>query len=81
MIRWVVDFINTRIADVAFIYHLIPCIMRHIKGGLYVFRDCPTWVLEEICVDREERAPYEPFNKFLDDAVSELSMRNRRDLL
>lgn len=67
---------------VLFWWHLTPAMCKHVWGRWYVFRNTPTWVLEEFTEAPqsmvEEEAPDDPqLWSFYDCARQELELRRR----
>lgn len=69
------------------IHHTMVCGFRHALGRWYVFRDRPTWYVEEIAyLDKEAPAladedqhEVERLGSFVDQARAELMMRHRQE--
>lgn len=70
------QWVNSVIREIALIRWLIPAVFMHELGRWYVFRNTPTWVLEEIeCYPDDES-----IKNIYSDAIQELSLRRKNEL-
>ena len=76
MIAW----LNERLRTICFYWHFLPVLWKHARRGLYVYRNAPTWVVEEIV----DNPPPQGFthqydiNDLYNQAVDELHLRISR---
>ena len=63
--------------DLLFWWYVSPLMVRHQLGRWYVFRDCPTWVVQELADMQEiDDGKESDVSSFFQEATDELHRRN-----
>lgn len=78
MTEFTVKFINAVMREFMFWRYVIPVVWMYVCGRYYVFRDTPTWFIEDIvnwAVEDQMMETEEP--NFLQQARDELKLRER----
>lgn len=77
------DWINSVLRNIAFYWYVIPVMGREVTGRIYIWRDVPNWVLDEIIIiDAMRPDPeHDMMENFYSQAREEWALRARNLLL